>query len=31
MKFDIEKTISYWLEGSKYDLSVAEALYLKNA
>ena len=29
MKFDIEKTISYWLEGSKYDLSVAEALYEK--
>jgi HEPN domain-containing protein len=25
--FDIEKTVSYWLEGAKYDLSVANAMF----
>ena len=29
MKFDIEKTVSYWVEGAEYDLSVTEALYEK--
>ena len=24
--FDINKTVSYWLEGAKYDLSVANAM-----
>jgi HEPN domain-containing protein len=24
--FDTEKTVSYWLEGAKYDLSVANAM-----
>jgi len=27
MKFDVEKTISYWLEGAEYDLGVAAAMY----
>jgi HEPN domain-containing protein len=27
--FDIERTVSYWLDGAKYDLSVANAM-LKN-
>ena len=26
MEFDVKKTISYWLEGAKYDLGVAEAM-----
>jgi len=25
--FDIEKTISYWLKGARYDLSVANAMF----
>lgn len=25
--FNIEKTISYWLEGAKYDLGVANAMF----
>ncbi len=25
--FDIEKTVSYWLEGAKYDLGVANAMF----
>jgi HEPN domain-containing protein len=25
--FDVEKTISYWLEGAKYDLGVANAMF----
>jgi HEPN domain-containing protein len=25
--FDFDKTISYWLEGSKYDLGVAKAMF----
>ncbi|MGO8988513.1 MAG: HEPN domain-containing protein [bacterium] len=25
-EFDIEKTVSYWREGAKYDLSVANAM-----
>jgi HEPN domain-containing protein len=29
LKFDIEKTIEYWLNGAKYDLDVAKALYEK--
>lgn len=29
LKFDIEKTINYWLEGADYDMGVAEALYKK--
>ena len=27
MKFDIEKTVSYWSEGAEYDLGVADAMY----
>lgn len=26
-KFDIAKTVSYWLEGAKYDLGVADAMF----
>lgn len=26
MKFDIEKTVTYWKEGAEYDLEVAESL-----
>lgn len=26
-KIDFNKTVSYWLEGAKYDLSVANALF----
>jgi len=26
-KFDITKTVQYWLEGAEYDLDVAEALF----
>lgn len=29
LKFDIEKTVNYWLEGADYDMGVAEALYKK--
>jgi HEPN domain-containing protein len=29
MEFDVEKTISYWLEGAEYDMSVAEAMLEK--
>lgn len=29
MKFDITKTVSYWLDGAEYDLGVAQALYEK--
>lgn len=25
MEFDVEKTVSYWLESAKYDLDVADA------
>ncbi len=25
--FDIEKTVSYWLEGAKYDMGVANAMF----
>jgi len=25
--FDVEKTISYWLEGARYDLSAANAMF----
>lgn len=27
MEFDVEKTVTYWLEGAEYDLGVAEAMY----
>ncbi|MEK6657795.1 MAG: HEPN domain-containing protein [Nitrospirota bacterium] len=27
MKFDVEKTIQYWLEGAEYDIDVAKAMY----
>jgi HEPN domain-containing protein len=27
VKFDIEKTVSYWVSSAKYDLSVANALF----
>jgi len=29
MKFDVKKTVQYWLEGAEYDLSVAEAMFEK--
>ena len=29
LKFDIEKTVQYWLESAEYDLGVAEAMYEK--
>ncbi len=29
LKFDIGKTIKYWLDGAKYDMGVAKALYAK--
>lgn len=29
LKFDIEKTVNYWLEGADYDMGVAEAMYKK--
>ncbi len=29
LKFDIEKTVNYWLEGAEYDMGVAEAMYEK--
>ena len=25
--FDVKKTISYWLDGSEYDMGVADAMY----
>jgi HEPN domain-containing protein len=27
MEFDIDKTISYWFQGAKYDLGVANAMF----
>ncbi len=27
MRFEIEKTVSYWREGAEYDLGVAEAMF----
>jgi len=27
MKFDVEKTVAYWLEGAEYDMGVADAMY----
>lgn len=27
LKFDVEKTVQYWLEGAEYDMSVAEAMF----
>jgi len=27
MKFDVEKTVNYWLESADYDLGVADALF----
>jgi HEPN domain-containing protein len=29
LKFDIEKTVQYWLESAEYDLSVADAMQEK--
>ncbi len=29
MKFDIEKTIGYWIESAEYDLEVVDAMYEK--
>lgn len=29
IRFDVEKTINYWLEGADYDIGVAEAMYEK--
>lgn len=29
IRFDVEKTINYWLEGADYDIDVAEAMYEK--
>lgn len=29
LRFDAKKTVAYWLEGAKYDLSVANALHEK--
>jgi len=29
LKFDVEKTVNYWLEGADYDIGVAEAMYKK--
>lgn len=29
MKFDIKKTVQYWLEGAEYDLGVADAMFEK--
>jgi HEPN domain-containing protein len=26
IKFDVERTVSYWLEGAQYDLGVANAI-----
>lgn len=27
MEFEVEKTITYWLEGAEYDIGVAEAIF----
>jgi len=27
LKFDVGKTVKYWLEGAKYDMSVARAMF----
>lgn len=27
LKFDIEKTVKYWLEGAEYDMGVAKAMF----
>lgn len=27
MEFDVGKTVTYWLEGAEYDLSVADAMF----
>lgn len=29
LRFDIEKTVTYWLESAEYDLGVAQAMYEK--
>ncbi len=29
LKFDVGKTIKYWLDGAEYDMDVAKALYEK--
>ncbi|MBI3600544.1 MAG: HEPN domain-containing protein [Nitrospinae bacterium] len=29
LKFDVEKTVQYWLAGAEYDMDVAVALYEK--
>lgn len=29
IRFDVERTINYWLEGADYDIDVAEAMYEK--
>ena len=29
LKFDVGKTVKYWLEGAEYDMDVAKALYEK--
>lgn len=29
LKFDIGKTVQYWLDGAEYDMGVAEAMYEK--
>lgn len=29
IRFDVGKTINYWLEGADYDIGVAEAMYEK--
>lgn len=29
LKFDVAKTVNYWLEGAEYDIDVAKALYEK--
>ena len=29
LKFDVGKTVNYWLEGAEYDIDVAKALYEK--
>ncbi len=29
LKFDIEKTVGYWLESAEYDMDVADAMYEK--
>jgi HEPN domain-containing protein len=29
LKFDVRKTVKYWLDGAEYDMDVAKALYEK--